>query len=622
MRTRPDLNHAPLRTEWREGASLLAWLGFVVGLETIGPSLGLELGLVVGLLVGFALARTTARVHARAPITWLRLLGQGARWFLPRQAPWRLELGLDLRASPPVPRAWPAILAVPLVLLSVGVLAVAPHAGRFPGVLTELAERSFVLYSLAIGTLLAALFAGGGLLTVFGLVILRERLRRSAPHLIWVALAVAGAASLPVAAGAPHLAWLPLIGPIAALAIAGLAFFWRGEEEAAMLWRPRRSPRPEHEPAGTESLASLPLLPFAGAQLALCGLAVLLLTLLSRGERIVGAEASEPVLVLRLLGWAFSWCGAYGCLALAYVVSRVLRARFAAWRSERAGLRVYLDPSGALAHGPAERRALAATLAEAGFRAHFGPRPEHSRDLAVVLVDEAMEDRVPDAWPAQEPSLTAPITVGALELPQPPTLARLRRLAVRSQRVRLLRGLKKLMRAAKHQAPPRGEGLWLGPQHWFLSGLGRDRQSDEDALREGLFEPRLGPSYAETLDWAARHHFGKVCRDLEIDLVFVQDGVRFNGLRRVLETLFELHDVFGGERRAEERDFSGLVGLRVVLHDFELGQPFRKEGYPEPEYEDLARARILHVFKDKGGLEETLDAPTDLVDLPAPVLVH
>ena len=36
------------------------------------------------------------------------------------------------------------------------------------------------------------------------------------------------------------------------------------------------------------------------------------------------------------------------------------------------------------------------------------------------------------------------------------------------------------------------------------------------------------------------------------------------------------------------------------------------EGYPEPDYTDLARGRILHVFKDRGGLEdETEPVPSE-----------
>ena len=53
-----------------------------------------------------------------------------------------------------------------------------------------------------------------------------------------------------------------------------------------------------------------------------------------------------------------------------------------------------------------------------------------------------------------------------------------------------------------------------------------------------------------------------------------------------------------------------------MLHEVELGNPFRAKGYPEPDYEDLARARVLHVFKDRGGEDESADTPTGVEDRP------
>jgi hypothetical protein len=40
--------------------------------------------------------------------------------------------------------------------------------------------------------------------------------------------------------------------------------------------------------------------------------------------------------------------------------------------------------------------------------------------------------------------------------------------------------------------------------------------------------------------------------------------------------------------------------------------------YPEPEYEDFGRARILHIFKDRGEQEEPLETPFDLNRMPIP----
>jgi len=47
----------------------------------------------------------------------------------------------------------------------------------------------------------------------------------------------------------------------------------------------------------------------------------------------------------------------------------------------------------------------------------------------------------------------------------------------------------------------------------------------------------------------------------------------------------------------------------VVIHDFTLDEPLKKDRYPEPDYRNLSRGRILHVFRDRGGEDETDDTP-------------
>ena len=61
-----------------------------------------------------------------------------------------------------------------------------------------------------------------------------------------------------------------------------------------------------------------------------------------------------------------------------------------------------------------------------------------------------------------------------------------------------------------------------------------------------------------------------------------------------------------------------MPGVRVLLHehDIESVSAFPSEDFPEPDYEDFGRARILHVFLDQGGSEETTDVPFDWDQLP------
>ena len=81
--------------------------------------------------------------------------------------------------------------------------------------------------------------------------------------------------------------------------------------------------------------------------------------------------------------------------------------------------------------------------------------------------------------------------------------------------------------------------------------------------------------------------------------------------RRVLRMAFELHDMFGSKGRAEEAHFAGLPGVRVLIHEVAPDAPRsdRLRGYPEPEYRTVGRARILHVFRDRGEVEDPVDSP-------------
>ena len=41
--------------------------------------------------------------------------------------------------------------------------------------------------------------------------------------------------------------------------------------------------------------------------------------------------------------------------------------------------------------------------------------------------------------------------------------------------------------------------------------------------------------------------------------------------------------------------------IQDVAHD----SPLDRAGYPEPDYDEIGRARVLHVMLDRGGADET-----------------
>ena len=154
-----------------------------------------------------------------------------------------------------------------------------------------------------------------------------------------------------------------------------------------------------------------------------------------------------------------------------------------------------------------------------------------------------------------------------------------------------------------------GGGFWLAPHWWFVDGIGRE---DADANPDDSAPPLVGPPYHRAIPARARQHAHAFLRATQIDMIFVEDGVTFKNLERVLRVVTELFDVHGGRRRAEDFHFRGVPKVKVMIHDYEPGNPFRSDLYPEPKFDDLSRVRVLHVFRDRGGHEELVDPPFDM----------
>jgi hypothetical protein len=185
-------------------------------------------------------------------------------------------------------------------------------------------------------------------------------------------------------------------------------------------------------------------------------------------------------------------------------------------------------------------------------------------------------------------------------------------------RRQLFRGLQKLFKRASVFKGPAGGGFWLAPHWWFVDGIGRE---DADSNPEDSAPPMVGPPYRRAIPPRARQHAHAMLRATHVDMIFVEDGITFKNLERVLRVIAELYDVHGGKRRAEELHFRGLPRVKVMIHDYEPGNPFRSDLYPEPKFDDLSRVRVLHIFRDRGGHEEHVDPPFDFSYTPAPALM-
>ena len=298
-----------------------------------------------------------------------------------------------------------------------------------------------------------------------------------------------------------------------------------------------------------------------------------------------------------LLGAMATWSGA------AVVAGGAVKTLRLVWLS------TFRDPAGrhpprAHVDGVAaeDRDAVETGFAKLGWAAAFGDDPRLRTDVPVAA------DRVAWALRGEEPDAA---TVIALE----------RLHAIRQRRI-LRRGLRRLLRAAARHRFAAGSGWMINPHLWHATRLKRD-QSETDAGPEaeradvGILAQYVGPSYAELFPLPVRRHLLEVMRSADVNLLFVEDGVTANRLIRVLGVLYELHDQHHGARRAEERDFSMLSGTRVCIHEVRLDDPFQLPDYPEPDYQLIGRARVLHVFRDRGGdkVHDETPAPGERVPM-------
>lgn len=189
-------------------------------------------------------------------------------------------------------------------------------------------------------------------------------------------------------------------------------------------------------------------------------------------------------------------------------------------------------------------------------------------------------------------------------------------------RFELLAGFDRLLGLVERREFKNGEGFWIGLQHWFIPGLSRDTDEDELDPEDSWILETVGPHFDHVFSREVRHYYARLMSCLDLDLVFLEDGVGRRGFRRVLNVLFDVYDNSGGLARAEEMHFADLTGVDVMIHDFDMAAPLVETGYSEPNYEQIGRARILHVFKEREEGEDPSLPPVHVRSRPlVPALV-
>lgn len=573
----------------------LLMVGSLAGLEVVGRFTTSDIhdGLAAFALIG--VLATVAMRHRREPLPWLnRLTAWGKR--MGAATAWlRYEHGLDLRGTPPLPRRTPRIVwGVAIALLLWGALAAVawillPNGWRTVGL-----HSSYVLYlaglTLLWGLLLACTFVG-----VYVPVAVIDRMLRG-----WVGDTDRKGAELAAVVGYAILvsAIASVVSPTAVLILCGVvavgaavAYWPRGTDGAAILWR-----------AGPgEPVYAVPLHRVLAVTTGLVALLLVDVLITACGGRLFGLNGAEETMpVTALFGAVAAW-------VIPGLIAVALFRLGASWRIDPARQSqpaVHVSGSDATARNPAAR-----AIRSWGWKVQVEPKPRESGTVGVEVVE-------PENSQAAEFDPRWPIQVSVTDLTTGDVRPRLERRDEIQVRRQFFRGLSKLFKRASSFKGPGGGGYWLAPHWWFFEGLGRD---DSDAHGDEYAPPLVGPPYHRILPARSRQQLYRVLRATQVDMIFVEDGVSYRKLEKVLRLLLELYDVHGGKRKAEESHFRGLPKVRVMIHDYEPGNPFQSEDYPEPKFDDLSRVRVLHVFRDRGGEEEEVEAPFDFSWTPAPV---
>jgi hypothetical protein len=572
----------------------LAVCALLVGLEVAGrwATTDVHDGLAASALI--AIGFGVGARHRREPLPLVtrlanlgRKLGASVAWL-------RYDHGIDLRGTPPVPRRTPPVVFVLVgVLAAWGGLAAAAWVAFPTGWRVVSFYSSYTLYLLFMIGLWAALLTVTFVGVFVPVAVLDRRLKN------WIGETDRRAAELTAVVGYAVLVatvayFVPpypvLVLCLAAAAVAGLVYLPRGTDGAALLWRSEAD----------KPVFAVPLRRALAVIVGLTALVAFDILLTSCGGRLFDLPRPDDAMPLTaLLGTVAAWL----MPGLLCVVLVKLHSAHRGDPARRTPPTLHVAAASA-----ADGRRAAAIARRWGWSVRRAPAAREPGQVAVEVVDPAQSE-------ATEFDPRWPLKVSVADLEAGPVKGRLDRRDEIKVRRQFFRGLQKLFKRASAFKGPAGGGFWLAPHWWFVEGVGRE---DADAASEDA-PPLVGPAYSRVIPARARQHAHAVLRATQVDMIFVEDGVTFRNLERALRVLTELYDVHGGQRRAEELHFRGVPKVKVMIHEYEPGNPFRSELYPEPKFDDLSRVRVLHIFRDRGGHEELTEPPFDWSSTPAPV---
>ncbi len=567
-------------------AVLLAGL---VGLELAGRSAGSD---AFDALAGLALVAAgiaTASWHRSRNLPWVA-------WFARKIARWvdridrrKYDHGVDLRGSPPYPRKLPRGVWGIVAFLVGWAGLVGAGWYFFPGGWREPAVQvCYVGYLVGLMLVWAGLLACAVAGLAVPLLIMRGHSREFTAALAY------GFVVLAVANFVPTIVILGLC-----LVVAGIAFVAAARAagpDPAILWR--RGPR--------KPIRSIPLRRVLAGVVAGSALLVFNLLLSACGGRLFGlTEIPEAMPITSFLG-SVTACLLPGCLVLTTVWVRAA-LRFDPGR--RLPPTIHIRPG--VGSGVDDLASAGRVIEGWGWKVVLDPDPPETGNLAVELVsaDRSEATEFNPIWPLKL-SLDD-LTSGRVQ----DRLARRDEIQVRRQ---IFRSLGTLFKKAYEDRGKKGGGYWLAPQWWFVLNLDRVDPEQGKSERSPTMRP-VGPPFAQVFSPRGRQQLHAMLRAVKVDMIYIEDGVSYKYVVKVLREMFELYDIHGGKRQAEDHHFRGIPKVKVMIHDYApTRKKFRASGYREPKFDELSRARVMHLFRDNGGTEELLDVPFDSSWEPAP----
>ncbi len=501
--------------------------------------------------------------------------------------------GVDLRGEPALPRRLPSMLRTGAFVASLLVVALVGWTLLSTTPFRDFVRQgSYVLLLLLTAvhwSLLLLVLAWSILAVYLGVRFYLKARSPDAPTTLRVGLALAAYLSVVAACFAFAPVWVAL--PILAAGPLRYLFF----AAAGRVTRPRVLMRD-----GPRGLTSSSLGAWLVMQaICLWGPAALVVGL-ALGQRAIGGAAGDSTPVTDALATAAAWAAGPASLLLAFFDMASIRRHLGLSPERTVPTSVHLVPDIPLPPALASR--VGERLGSRGWSVRWHPDPPDRADVRLRLVERM--------HPLGGAPVTWPLAVSAVALQSPELLDLIARRDRVQRRRLLLRGLRRMLKRARLRGGAGGCGFVIAPHQWVMPTMLRDAEDDELTAHPDA-------SYRRFLPLAARAHAHDVLSHVEVDLLFVEDGVPWKGVERVLRRILEHFD--RGRGRIEEFHLVGIPAVRAILHDYELGEPLVRPGYPEPAYEEVARARALNLFRDRGGGEESPEVPVEADGVPVHV---